>query len=65
MTPGIRARLVDAVLDLPEVQHSARLEAAFPLGDAETLQRLRERCNDVTTHPAGTTALLEASIRSS
>jgi hypothetical protein len=62
LTPGIRASLVDAVLDLPEVQDSARLEAALPLGDSETLYRLRQRCQDVRTHPAGTTALVEASL---
>ena len=33
--PGSRASLVDAVLDLPEVQASSRLEATVPLGDAE------------------------------
>jgi len=62
LAPGVRARLVDAVLDLPELHGGAHLEAAFPLGDSETLGRLRERCTDVTTHPAGTTALLEANI---
>ena len=41
ITPGRRASLVDAVLDLPQVRDSARLEAAFPLGDGESLQRLR------------------------
>lgn len=60
LAPGARARLVDAVLDLPELHDGARLEAAFPLGDSETLFRLRERCTDVTAHPAGTTVLLEA-----
>jgi hypothetical protein len=62
LAPGVRARLVDAVLDLPELHGGAHLEAAFPLGDSETLYRLRERCTDVTTHPAGATALLEANI---
>ncbi len=62
LTPGVRARLVDAVLDLPELHGGAHLKAAFPLGDSETLYRLRERCTDVTTHPAGTTVLLEANI---
>jgi len=62
LAPGVRARLVDAVLDLPELHGGAHLEAAFPLGDSETLGRLRERCTDVTTHPAGVTALLEANI---
>jgi hypothetical protein len=37
--PGSRADLVDAVMDLPEVQASSRLEATVPLGDAESLER--------------------------
>ena len=63
LSPGVRTRLVDAVLDLPELHGGARLQAAFPLGDSETLHRLRERCTNVTTHPAGATALLDANIR--
>ena len=63
LAPGARARLVGAVLDLPELHDGARLMAAFPLGDSETLYRLRERCTDVTAHPAGTTVPLEATIR--
>jgi hypothetical protein len=62
LAPRSRARLVDAVLDLPELHNGGRLEAAFPLGDSETLDRLRQRCTDVTTHPAGSTVLLEANI---
>ncbi len=65
ITPGHRASLVDAVLDLPEVQESARLEAAFRLGDGESLHRLRERCEDVSTRPAGWSALVEANLPSS
>lgn len=60
--PGSRANLVDAVLDLPEVQASERLEATLPLGDAESLDRLRERAEDVVTRPAGSTALVDAYI---
>ena len=60
--PGIRTSLVDAVLDLPEVRNGARLEATVPLGDSESLGRLRERCQDVRTHPAGATAILDARI---
>ena len=61
-TPGRRASLVDAVLDLPEVQQSARLEAAFPLGDSESLLRLQERYQDGSTHPAGSSALFHADL---
>jgi hypothetical protein len=60
--PGSRASLVDAVMDLPEVQASSRLEATVPLGDAESLERLRERTKDTVTRPAGSTALVDADI---
>jgi hypothetical protein len=63
ITPGTRASLVDAVLDLPEVRRCARLEAAFPLGDSESLHRLQERCEDVSTRPAGSSVILEANLR--
>jgi hypothetical protein len=62
--PGSRASLVDAVLDLPEVQASSRLEATVPLGDSESLERLRERTEDLVTRPAGSTALVDADIPS-
>jgi hypothetical protein len=62
IAPGSRASLVDAVMDLPEVQHSARLKAAVPLGDTESLWRLRERTDDTVTRAAGSTALVDANI---
>ena len=64
ITPGRRASLVDAVLDLPEVQECARLEAAFQLGDSESLHQLQERCEDVSPHPAGWSALIGANLPS-
>jgi hypothetical protein len=65
IAPGRRATLVDAVLDLPEVQESARLEAAFRLGDGESLHRLQDRCHEVSTRPAGWSALFDANLPSS
>jgi len=62
VAPGHRADLVDAVVDSPEVQESTRLEATIPLGDSETLDRLRERTEETTTRPAGSTALVDASV---
>ena len=62
VTPGRRASLVDAVMDLPEVQASARLEATVPLGDTELLERLRQRTYDAVTRAVGCTALLDAAI---
>ncbi len=60
--PGSRASLVDAVMELPEVRASSRLEATVPLGDAESLQRLRDRTQDAVTRPAGSTVLVDADI---
>ena len=62
IAPGRRASLVDAVLALPEVRESARLGAAFPLGDSESLHRLEQCCAHVRTHPAGSSAILEADL---
>ena len=62
VAPGWRTDLVDAVMDLPEVQASQRLEATVPLGDGELLGRLRERTTDAVIRPAGSTLLLDANI---
>ena len=62
ITPGHRASLVDAIMDLPEVQASARMEATIPRGDGESLERLRERTEDAVTRQAGSTTLLDANI---
>ena len=62
VAPGWRADLVDAVLDLPEVRASERLEATVPIGDGEFLDRLRERTTGAVTRPAGSTVLLDAVI---
>jgi hypothetical protein len=49
-------------MDLPEVQASDRVEAAVPYGDAESLERLRQRTKDAETRAAGATTLLDANI---
>jgi hypothetical protein len=46
----------------PRWAQSARLKAAVPLGDTESLWRLRERTDDMVTRPAGSTALVDANI---
>jgi hypothetical protein len=59
---GDRTSLVDAVMDLPEVQASERVEASVPYGDVESLARLRQRTDDPQTRVAGATTLLDASV---
>jgi hypothetical protein len=61
---GDRTTLVDAVMDLPEVQASERVEAAVPYGDGESLERLRQRTDDPRTRVAGATTLLDANVPS-
>jgi hypothetical protein len=60
--PGDRAALVDEVMNLPEVKSSDRVEAAVPLGDAESVERLRERTDDAVLRAAGSTTLLDANL---
>ena len=59
---GSRAALVDAVLELPEVQQADHLAVNLPLGDAESLQRLQERTSEMTVRAAGSTALVDADL---
>ena len=49
-------------MDLPEVQDSSRMEATVPLGDAESLERLKERTDETVTRPVGSTALVDGDI---
>ena len=60
--PGDRTTLVDAVMDLPEVQASSRMEATIPCGDAEWLEHLKERTDNAVLRAAGATTLLDANI---
>ena len=59
---GTRTRLVDAVLEHPQVDEADRLLATMPLGDTEMLDRVRERCDDVEAHAAGSTKLVQARL---
>jgi hypothetical protein len=61
---GTRTRLVDAVLEHPQVDEADRLLATMPLGDTEMLDRVRERCDGVEARAAGATKLVEARLES-
>jgi hypothetical protein len=63
LPPGSRTRLVDAVLDDPQVSAAAHLAASVPAGDTELLDRIRERARSVDVRAAGATALVEADLR--
>ena len=57
---GTRSRLVDAVLD--QSAAGSHLDATLPAGDAEILDRLRERCDDVQARAAGASTLATATV---
>jgi hypothetical protein len=60
--PAVRADVVDAVLDLPEVRRRRMLHATVPLGDVELLGQLTLRCVSMTARAAGSTCLVEAEL---
>ena len=62
LPPGTRTQLVDAVLDLPEMTSGTHLSLTMPAGDAEMLDRMRERCADVDSHRAGASLIVEATV---
>ena len=62
LPPSTRARLVDAVLDDPDVACRRRVQFTLPLGDTEILDRLRERGVLTTFRAAGSTCLVEADL---
>jgi hypothetical protein len=59
---GTRRDLVDAVLDLPDVHNSDHLQATVPIGDTESMDRLRERTTGMSMRGAGSSALVDADI---
>ena len=62
---GTRQRLVDAVLDAPEVSARQHVQVALPLGETEILDRIHERCDTGDPRPAGATCLVEADLPAS
>jgi hypothetical protein len=62
LPPATRSRIVDALLEHPDVHSADHLVATMPLGDTEMLQRVRERCQDVEAHAAGATKIVDARL---
>jgi len=60
--PGTSSRLVDAVLENPEVREAGSLLAVVPKGDGEAIQQVHARCPDATTRVAGATVIVEAEL---
>jgi hypothetical protein len=62
---GTRTHLVDAVLDLADVQHNDHLQVSAPIGDSESITRIRQRSTDMRSHAAGCTAIIDAELTAS
>jgi hypothetical protein len=62
LPPGTRSKLVDAVLDDPQVSHASHLSASMPAGDTELIDRVRQRAEAVEIRAAGATKLVEAEL---
>ena len=62
LPPETRTRLVDAVLEHPDVSAAERLVATMPLSDAEMLERVRHRATEVEAHAAGATKIVDARL---
>ena len=58
----VRRELVDAVFELPLVQHSRTVLASVPLGDVDLLNGLRAHCVAVSTRAAGSTCLVDGTL---
>ena len=57
-----RARLVDEVFELSEVEPGARLDAVLPVRECDILSHLLVHCVDVHAHAAGVTCVVEATV---
>jgi hypothetical protein len=62
LPPATRTRIVDAVLEHPDVHDADRLLATMPMGDTEMLDRVRERSHVLETRPTGATVIVETEL---
>jgi hypothetical protein len=60
--PDTGARLVDAVIETPEVQDAGAVVAAVPKGEGEAIEHAHERLSSATTRVAGSTVLVEGQV---
>jgi hypothetical protein len=60
---GTCTRLVDAVLDTPEVQQARHIIAFIPRDRAEILEEVQRRCDSVTARTAGASVVVDAAVR--
>ncbi len=62
LPPDTRARLVDAVFSTPQIGTCRQVQVTLPVGDTESLDRVRQRCPTGQARTAGTTCLFDADL---
>jgi len=60
--PGTRGELVDQAMDHPSVQGSDNVHVVVPLGDTESISRLRERTTNLNARAAGSSSVIDADV---
>ena len=60
--PDTGSRLVDAVLDTPQVREAGAVVAALPRGEADAIQHVKNRLPTSTTRAAGATVIVEGEV---
>jgi hypothetical protein len=60
---GTRQKMVDAVHEAVCEDDGQHLTASVPLGDAELVQGLSERLDDVSLRAAGATSIVEGDVK--
>jgi ribulose-5-phosphate 4-epimerase/fuculose-1-phosphate aldolase len=60
---GTRQKVADAVHEAVVAEHTQRLTATVPLGDAELVEGIRSHLDDVQLRAAGATSILEGDVK--
>lgn len=56
------SELVDAVLDLTDARPGTNVQVSFALGEAEILERMRQRCREVEVRAVGASCLFSGVV---
>ena len=59
---GTRQKVADAVHEAVVADHASHLTASVPQGDAELVDRIRDRLSDVHVRSAGASSIIEGDI---
>lgn len=59
-----RARLVELLLDQPEINPGTALTVVVPAGDGELIEELTRRTVDTSSRRVGATTIIEGQLRS-